>query len=238
MSGNLWIVSVASLALALPAMASDRGEDIGRIEKTTQAFEEIMGSPGRAIPKELLEAAKCVAIFPGADKPVYIFGAKYAKGLATCRTADNWSAPIFLTLGGKGGTGAGAESSGFQFGGSITDVVMLFMNDHAMQSLLSDKFKIGADTTVAAGPVGPDSVSASDVKADILSYTRSKGHLDGFSLDGTAVQVDDSGNKAIYGANGSRQDILSGKLAVPKSAQKLATDLAEFAPHALQASHN
>ncbi len=113
MSGNLLVVSVASLALVLPAMASDRSEDVGRIEKATQA-------------------------------------------------------------------------------------------DHSLQSLMSDKFKIGADTTVAAGPVGRDSVAGSVGKADIFTYTRSKGHLDGFSLDGTAVQADDSGNKAIYLANGRR----------------------------------
>jgi len=115
---------------------------------------------------------------------------------------------------------------------------MLFMNDHALQSLMSDKFTIGADATVAAGPVGRDSVSASEVKADILSYTRSKGTLEGFSLDGAFVQADDSGDKAIYGAKGSRQDIVNGKVAVPKSAQKLVADLAEYAPHALAASHD
>jgi len=229
----LLIVSVAGLALVLPAAASDRSEDIGRIAKATQAFEEIMGSPDRAIPKELMDAAKCVAIFPGTDKPVYLFGVKYAKGLATCRAAGTWSAPIFLTLAGTGGTGNGAESTDFQLGGSIDDVVMLFMNDHAVQTLGSDKFKIGTDATVAAGPVGKDSTTGSERKADILSYTRSKGHLDGFSLDGTSVQADDSGDKAIYAANSGREDILNGKVAVPKSARRLATDLAKYAPPAL-----
>jgi lipid-binding SYLF domain-containing protein len=223
---------------SLPAIASDRSNDVGRIEKATQAFQEIVGAPTPGIPKELLEAATCIAIFPGTDKPAYIFGAKYGKGLASCRTAGGWSAPLFLALGGSGGTGTGGESSGFQIGGTISDVVMLFMNDHALQSLMSDKFTIGADATVAAGPVGRDSVSASEVKADILSYTRSKGTLEGFSLDGAVVQADDSGDKAIYGAKGSRQDIVNGKVAVPNSAQKLAAGLVKYASHDLAASHD
>jgi lipid-binding SYLF domain-containing protein len=113
-------------------VASDRDDDLGRIQKATQVFQE------------------CVAIIPGEEKVAFIFGGNYGKGLATCRTAHGWSAPMFLAV--------GSGSVGFQIGGSFTDVVMLFMNDHALQSLLSDKFKIGADATVAAGPVGRPSV--------------------------------------------------------------------------------
>src|ERR1035437_4984879 len=148
MSNNFLIASVAGLGLVLPALASDRDDDIGRIQKATRVFHEIMSTPDKGIPKDLLEKAKCVAIVPGEEKLAFIFGGNYGKGLATCRIGNGWSAPMFIAVGGG--------SVGFQIGGSFTDVVLLFMNDHALQSLLSDKFKIGADVTVAAGAGGGD----------------------------------------------------------------------------------
>ena len=173
---NGLIISVSCLTLVLPVVASDRSDDTGRIEKATQVFQEIMRAPDQGIPQELLEKAKCVAIIPGEEKAAFIFGGTYGKGLATCRTAHGWSAPIFLAVGGG--------SFGFQIGGSFTDVVMLFMNDHALQSLLSDKFKIGADATVASGPVGRHAAAGTDIKlnAEILSYSRSKGAFAGHQL--------------------------------------------------------
>jgi lipid-binding SYLF domain-containing protein len=215
-------VSVAGLGLVLPALASDRDDDIGRIQKATQVFQEIMRTPDKGIPRDLLEKAKCVAIIPGEEKAAFIFGGSYGKGLATCRTAHGWSAPMFLAVGGG--------SVGFQIGGSFTDVVMLFMNDHALQSLLGDKFKIGADVTVAAGPVGRNAAAGTDLKlkAEILSYSRSKGAFAGVSLDGAVVQADHSGDKAMYGSDVARQEILNGKIAVPEPAQRLLEDLAKY----------
>jgi lipid-binding SYLF domain-containing protein len=232
MSKNLLTVSVVGLALVLPALASDRSDDTGRVEKATQVFQEIMRAPDQGIPKQLLDAAKCVAIIPGEEKLAFIFGEKYGKGLATCRTADGWSAPMFIALGGG--------SVGFQVGGSITDVVMLFMNDHALQSLMSDKFKLGADATVAAGPVGRNLAAGTDLKlnAEILSYSRSKGIFAGVSLDGAVVQADHSGDKAMYGSNATRREILDGKVSAPKSARRLMADLARYEPHALESSRN
>ena len=127
----------------------------------------------------------------------------------------------------------GGGSVGFQIGGSFTDVVMLFMNDHALQSLLSDKFKIGADATVAAGPVGRQAAAGTDVRlnAEILSYSRSKGVFAGVSLDGAVVQADHSGDKAMYGSDVTRQEILHGKVAVPAPAQPLLEDLAKYPAH-------
>ena len=216
MKNNLLIVSVAGLGLVLPALASDRDDDLGRIQKATQVFQEIMRTPDKGIPQDLLEKAKCVAIIPGEEKAAFIFGGNYGKGLATCRTANGWSAPMFVAVGGG--------SVGFQIGASFTDVVLLFMNDHALQSLLSDKFKIGADVTVAAGPVGRQASANTDVKlnAEILSYSRSKGVFAGASVDGAVVQADHSGDKAMYGSNVTREEILHGKVAVPESAQRLA----------------
>ena len=225
MHNNVLIVSVASLALALPALASDRDDDIGRVQKATQVFQEIMRTPDKGIPQDLLENARCVAIIPGEEKAAFIFGGNYGKGLATCRTENGWSAPMFVAVGGG--------SVGFQIGASFTDVVLLFMNDHALQSLLGDKFKIGADVTVAAGPVGRQASANTDVKlnAEILSYSRSKGVFAGASVDGAVVQADHSGDEAMYGSNVTHQEILHGKVALPESARRLLADLAKYPAH-------
>ncbi len=160
--------SVFVTAMVTPLWASDREDDNARIRDASRVFREIMNTPDKGIPQELLESAKCVAIIPGEKKFAFMFGGSYGKGLATCRTAHGWSAPVFLALGGG--------SFGLQIGGSSTDIVMLFMNDHALQSLLSDKFKIGADATVAAGPVGRHAAAGTDIKlnAEILAYSRSR----------------------------------------------------------------
>lgn len=217
------IVSALVLGVALPAVASDRDDGIGRIQAATQVFHEIMGTPDKSIPQGLLESAKCIAIIPGEKKVAFGVGGNYGKGLATCRTAHGWSAPLFLAVGGG--------SVGFQIGGSSTDIVMLFMNDQALQSLMSDKFRIGADAAAAAGPVGRQAAAGTDVKlnAQILTYARSKGAFAGVSLDGAVVQPDESGNRAIYGADVNRQDILNGKVAAPEAAQALLKEIGKYA---------
>ena len=219
---NVLIVAAAGLGLILPALASDRDDDIGRIQKATRVFHEIMATPDKGIPRDLLEKATCVVIIPGEEKLAFIFGGNYGKGLATCRTGNGWSAPMFVAVGGG--------SVGFQIGGSFTDVVMLFMNDHALQSLLGDKFKIGADATVAAGPVGRQAAAGTDVRfdAEILSYSRAKGIFAGASVSGAVVQADHSGDKAMYGTEVSHRDILDGKVTVPPPARALATELAAY----------
>jgi lipid-binding SYLF domain-containing protein len=217
------IVSALAFSLVLPALASDRNDDAQRIQKATQVFQEIMNTPDKGIPQELLESAKCIAIIPGEKKVAFVVGGDYGKGLATCRTSHGWSAPLFLAIGGG--------SVGLQIGGSSTDIVMVFMNDHALQSLLSDKFKIGADATAAAGPVGRHAAAGTDVKlnAEILTYSRSKGAFAGISLDGAVVQADRSGDQAMYGAAASRQEILNGSVPVPASAQPLVTEISKDA---------
>ena len=181
-----------------------------------------MSTPDRGIPQELLETVKCIAIIPGDVKFAFIFGGNYGRGLATCRTGHGWSAPMFVAI--EGG------SVGYQIGGSSTDLVMLFMNDHALQSLLSDKFKIGADASVAAGPVGRHAAADTDakMKAEILSYSRAKGVFAGVSLDGAVVQADKSGDEAMYGEHVDRHEILSGKVAVPESARPLLHEIGEY----------
>ena len=222
---NVLIVSVASLALVLPALASDREDDIGRAEKAGRVFHEIMATPDKGIPRDLLEKAKCIVIIPGEEKAAFIFGGNYGKGVASCRTANGWSAPMFIAVGGG--------SFGFQIGASFTDSVMLFMNDHALHSLLGDKFKIGGDVTVAAGPVGRQASANTDVRldAEILSYSRSKGLFAGISLDGAVVQADHSGDRSMYGHNVTHEEILGGRMAVPKSAHRLIEELDSYPSH-------
>jgi lipid-binding SYLF domain-containing protein len=219
----LLIISAVVLGIVVPSVASDRDDDVGRIDAATQVFQEIMNIPDKSIPPELLEAAKCIAIIPGEKKVAFGIGGNYGKGVATCRTADGWSAPLFLAIGGG--------SVGLQIGGSSTDLVALFMNNQALQKLVSDKFTIGADATAAAGPVGRHAAADTDVKlnAQILTYSRSKGAFAGVSLDGAVVQADKSGDQAMYGADVSRQEILNGKVPVPESAQPLLKNIAKYA---------
>jgi lipid-binding SYLF domain-containing protein len=216
------IVTTLTLLVTLTAVASDREDDVSRTQKAAQVFQEIMNTPDQGIPSDLLESAKCIAIIPGDKKFAFVFGGSYGRGLATCRTEHGWSAPLFVAIDGG--------SVGYQIGGSSTDLVMLFMNDHALHSLLSDKFKLGADASVAAGPVGRNAAAGTDLKlnAEILSYSRSKGVFAGVSLNGAVMQADKSGDKAMYGDDVNRHEILDGKVAVPASAQALVHELGGY----------
>ena len=216
---RLMILAVLVGFATLTAVASDREEDVSRIHKAADVFHEIMNTPDKGIPQDLLNSARCIAIIPGEVKFAFVFGGNYGRGVATCRTDHGWSAPMFVAIDGG--------SVGYQIGGSSTDIVMLFMNDHALQSLLGDKFKLGADATVAAGPVGRNAAAATDARmsAEILTYSRAKGVFAGVSLDGSAVQADKSGDKAMYGENVDRHEILRGKVPVPESAQVLIREL-------------
>jgi lipid-binding SYLF domain-containing protein len=218
------LVAVATLVLVVTvaACASDRDEDVTRTRKAAEVFKEIMDTPDKGIPSHLLESAKCIAIIPGDVKFAFVFGGSYGRGVATCRTGHGWSAPMFVAIDGG--------SVGYQIGGSSTDLVMLFMNDHALKSLLNDKFKLGADASVAAGPVGRNAAAGTDLKlnAEILSYSRSKGVFVGVSLDGAVVKADKSGDRAMYGDDVNRHEILSGQVAVPESAQTLVDEIGGY----------
>jgi lipid-binding SYLF domain-containing protein len=220
------MVTMLVLFVTLTAVASDREDDVKRTEHAARVFREIMSAPDQGIPQDLLESAKCIAIIPGEVKFAFIFGGNYGRGLVTCRTGHGWSAPMFLAIDGG--------SVGYQIGGSSTDLVMLFMNDRALHSLLSDKFKLGADASVAAGPVGRSADAGTDLKltAEILSYSRTKGVFIGVALDGAVVQADKSGDKAMYGDNVDRHEILSGKVPVPASARPLLHELHAYVQEA------
>jgi lipid-binding SYLF domain-containing protein len=220
---RLAVLTMFAMLATLPAFASDHEDDVNRINKAAQVLHEIMNAPDQGIPSDLLSSAKCIAIIPGDVKFAFVFGGNYGRGLATCRTEHGWSAPLFVAIDGG--------SVGYQIGGSSTDIVMLFMNEHAMHSLLSDKFKLGADASVAAGPVGRTAAAGTDLKlnAEILSYSRAKGVFAGVSLDGAVVQADKSGDQSMYGHATDRHEILDGKVAVPASARALLHEIGGYA---------
>ena len=215
-------ILLAATFVASSAYASDREDDVARSRKAAEVFKEVMTTPDKGIPDDLLKAASCIGVIPGDKKFAFIFGGSYGRGLVSCRTEHGWSAPVFIALDGG--------SVGYQIGGSSTDIVMLFMNSQALQSLLSDKFKLGADATVAAGPVGRHAAAATDLKlnAEILTYSRSKGIFAGVSLDGAVVQADKSGDTAMYGAGVDRHNLLDGKTPPPASTRPFIHELEAF----------
>ena len=224
MSKHFLTCSALALFLIMPAVSSassDKEDDVNRAQRAATVFQEIMNAPD-SIPLDVLNKAQCIAIIPGDKKFAFIFGADYGRGVAVCRTENGWGAPLFLAV--EGG------SFGYQIGGSSTDLILLFMNDHALHSLLSDKFKLGGDATVAAGPVGRNATAGTDLKltAEILSYSRSKGVFAGVSLTGTVVQADKSGDEAMYGAGVSRHDVLGGSVPTPEEARGLDSAIAKY----------
>lgn len=209
---HLLILSTLVVATAPAALAaSDRQDDVARLQQASVTFKEIMATPDKGIPTDLLKRARCIAIIPGEKKFAFIFGGNYGRGVAYCRVKTGWSAPMFIAVDGG--------SVGYQIGGSSTDLVLLFMNEGALHSLLSDKFKLGADASVAAGPVGRSASASTDLKlsSEILSYSRSKGVFAGVALTGAVVQADKSGDAAMYGDHVTHQDILDGKVKNPAS---------------------
>ena len=225
------LATFVTLTLASPILGdSNQKDDIERIDNSARVFDEIMSTPDKGVPEELLESAKCIAIIPAEKKFAFVAGGTYGKGLVTCRTTEGWSAPLFLAIGGG--------SVGLQIGGQSTDIVMIFRNRNGFDSLLSDKFKLGADATAAAGPVGRHADAATDVKmnAEILTWSRSRGAFAGISLEGAVVQPDQSGNEAMYGTSARSQDIVNGKVKVPQAAEALVSEIAHYTRAATQTS--
>jgi len=220
---RLIVVSAVLIAISPCAFASDHEDDVARTEKAARVFKEIMDTPDKGIPSDLLKSAKCIAIIPGDVKFAFIFGANYGRGVAACRTPTGWSAPMFVAI--EGG------SFGFQAGGSSTDLVLLFMNQHALNSLLGDKFKLGADASIAAGPVGRTASAATDVRldAEILSYSRAKGLFAGVSLAGAGFMADKSGDRSMYGHDVDRHEIVNGTIHAPASARRFEHELDMYA---------
>ena len=198
---------------------SARQDATDRLDNATSVMHEIMGTPDKGIPEEVLEHAKCVAVIPHMVKGGFVFGAEGGKGVATCRTADGWSAPAFITISGG--------SWGLQIGVEAVDVVMIFQNDKAMQRLLESNFQVGGDASAAAGPVGRHAEAGTDWKLDteILTYSRAKGVFAGLTLTGASLRQDKDSRRAIYGRNVTTRSLLLGQVAVPAAAQPFLTEV-------------
>ena len=216
------------LAFSVPALAADKEEKIDdRIVESANVLREILGMP-EGIPRDLLNKAECVVIYPSVKKAAFIVGGSYGRGLITCRKGENfsglWSAPAMFAL--EGG------SFGLQIGGQATDFVLLVMNEAGARSVPSSKVKIGADASAAAGPKGRDAAAATDIvmKAEILSYSRAQGVFAGVSLEGSTMRSDDGANKALYGKDISAREIVRGGVKPPASAAKLLALLDKTSP--------
>jgi SH3 domain-containing YSC84-like protein 1 len=183
-----------------------------RLDNAAQVLHQIMATPDKGIPEEVLDHAKCVAVVPHMVKGGFVFGAEGGRGVATCRTANGWSAPAFFSI--EGG------SWGLQIGVEGIDLVMIFQNDKGMDDLINSKFKIGASASAAAGPVGRHASADTDWKmnAEILTYSRAKGIFAGLTLSGAVVHADEDSMRAVYGPNVTEREVLTGKETAPASA--------------------
>jgi lipid-binding SYLF domain-containing protein len=207
-------------------VTANRSDEVKRLTRATDVFQEIMKTPDKGIPEDLLDKAECVAIIPGLKKGGLGLGGKYGKGLIMCRKPDrNWTAPSFITI--EGG------SVGFQIGFTQIDVVMLFMNKSGVDKLIGDKFTIGADASAAAGPVGRQTAAQTNIRLDaqILTYSRAKGLFAGVSLDGATLRYDKDDNRDFYGKDiDPRAILLDGSVEMPAEARSLASALSWQSP--------
>ncbi|MGC9950266.1 MAG: lipid-binding SYLF domain-containing protein [Bryobacteraceae bacterium] len=210
-------LAIAPLAIA-PLLAKDN-DPAKRLNETAMVFSEIMATPDKGIPEDLLARAHCIVIVPSEKSAAFLVGAKYGKGYVSCRRAGGWSAPGTVII--EGG------SFGFQIGGSSTDVIMLVMNQGGEDKLLSDKFTLGADASIAAGPVGRTAEAQTDLQmhAEILSWSRSQGLFAGVALEGATLRQDLNDNAKIYGRKLDNREILTTSVRSPRAAARLITEL-------------
>jgi SH3 domain-containing YSC84-like protein 1 len=208
------LLAVLLTLVNVPGWAdSDREKTTDRLEHAANVLHEVMATPDKGIPEEVLEHAKCIAVVPHMIKGGFVFGAENGRGVATCRTAQGWSAPAFFAI-----TGG---SWGLQIGIEGVDLVMIIQNDKGMQRLLSSKFQLGADASAAAGPVGRHASADTDWKLDteILTYSRAKGAFAGLTLTGASIRRDDDSMHAIYGHDVSTRAALTGQVKPPAAAR-------------------
>jgi lipid-binding SYLF domain-containing protein len=197
-SGDLWA-------------ASGRQDSIERLQMSSDVLHSIMDAPDKGIPDEVVKNAKCIVVVPHLVKGGFVVGGEHGRGIASCRTAEGWSAPAFVSVGGG--------SWGLQIGVEGVDLVMVVMNDRGLQHLLADKFQLSGDASASAGPVGRHASAGTDWKmtTEVLTYSRSHGVFAGITLDGAVVEQDADSTRAIYGGDPSFRAILSGNVRAPKS---------------------
>ena len=204
----LAVLSLTSIGWA----GTDREATNDRLDHAGSVLREIMAAPDKGIPEEVLEHAKCIAVVPHMIKGGFVFGGQNGRGVATCKSANGWSAPMFFAI-----TGG---SWGLQIGVEGVDLVMIIQNERGMRQLLSSKFSLGADASAAAGPVGRHASANTDWKldAEILTYSRAKGAFAGLTLNGASIRHDEDSTRAIYGHNVSNARILKGEVVMPAAA--------------------
>src|SRR5229473_2081407 len=209
---SLLLISLMGLVGTSAWAGSAREDTDARLQSSVEVLHAIMATPDKGIPEEVLSNAKCILVVPDLIKGGFIFGGKHGRGVATCRTAEGWSAPAFVSVGGG--------SWGLQIGVGGVDLVMLVMDDQGFQRLLSSKFALTGEGSVAAGPVGRHASAGTDWKmnTEMLTYSRSKGAFAGLTLEGAVVQEDNDSTHAIYGKHMMFRSILSGKATTPASA--------------------
>ena len=210
---SLVLMSFIGLTGTLAFAGSAREDSVDRLDRSVNVIHAVMSTPDKGIPEEVLSGAKCILVVPDLIKGGFVFGGKHGRGVATCRTAEGWSAPAFVSVGGG--------SWGLQIGVEDVDLVMLVMNDRGLQHLLSSKFELTGEGSVAAGPVGRHASAGTDWKmnTELLTYSRSKGVFAGLTLEGAVVEQDNDSTHAIYGKHMTFRNILSGKATTPRSAE-------------------
>lgn len=208
------LVRVLLCAVMLTSVGFASEAASSRLETSATVLNEIMATPDKGIPSDILGSAKCVAVVPNLLKGGFIVGGAHGRGMATCRTATGWSAPAPITT-----TGG---SVGLQIGGQSVDLVMVVMNDRGMQALLTNKFKLGADASVAAGPVGRHTEGATDwkLRAEVLTYSRARGLFAGISFNGAVIKQDEDATGELYGRQVDFKTILTGSVQPPQSSEK------------------
>jgi len=221
------VLSMCTL-MAIPAIAQQKEEE--RIKDSYLVLRDIVESPDKGIPHDLLNKAECVLIYPSVKKAAFVVGASYGRGVMSCRTGEHfngqWSSPAMFALEGA--------SFGLQLGGQATDFILLVMNEKGARSVLSSKVKLGGDASAAAGPVGRTTSAETDIvmKAEILTWSRAQGLFAGVSLTGSTMRSDGDANKNLYGRELSAKEIISGgAVHVPAAASELLAELTKTSPH-------
>lgn len=227
------LVFLLMSSLGTLAWAGDQKKDAAeRLQMATEVLSQMTSAPDKGIPEEVLDSAKCIAVVPHLVKGGFILGGKHGRGVATCWTANGWSAPAFISVGGG--------SAGLQIGMEGVDLIMLIMNDNGMQQLLSSKFQISGEGSAAAGPVGRHASAGTDWKlnTEMLTYSRSKGAFAGLTLEGAVVQQDSDSTRSVYGKDVSFRSVLQGRVATPDIAREFMKAVAEAAHKArVQEAH-
>jgi len=227
-----FVVVLSTIVLLVSALGwsadeeKDRSEIDKRIDAAAKVLTEVMATPDKAIPNKVMSDAKCLAIIPNMVKIAIGFGGSHGKGIATCRTPNGWSAPAPITI-----TGG---SWGLQLGGQAVDLVMVIMNDQGMEHLLNSKFKLGAEASAAAGPVGRDAGADTDwkMKAEVLTYSRARGIFAGIDLNGASVTQDKDETRVLYGKFIPFSEILSGKVEPPRGTEAFLSTVGKYTSQA------